>query len=81
MIDPALLGVKDWPDEVSFLPYVGRRYLEGFDGRRVLLLGESHYRKEGSTVDAGITRYTFFHSRDIQRHGDSRAEGRREVLR
>ncbi len=56
MKDPALLGVNDWPDEVSFLPYVGRRYLEGFDGRRVLLLGESHYREQGSTTDAGITR-------------------------
>ncbi|CEE34655.1 hypothetical protein XACJK48_6290021 [Xanthomonas citri pv. citri] len=45
MEDTESLKFEDWPDAVAFVPYVGSRYyLEGFGGRRVLLLGESHYR-------------------------------------
>ena len=47
--DPAALPIEDWPQEVAFVPFVGQRYLEGWNGHRVLLLGESHYRKEGLT--------------------------------
>lgn len=47
--DPAVLAIEDWPQELAFVPYVGQRYLEGWNGHRVLLLGESHYRKEGLT--------------------------------
>lgn len=41
------LDISDWPAEIGFVPFVGPRYEEGIDGSRVLLLGESHYRKEG----------------------------------
>lgn len=47
--DPATLPDEAWPPEVAFLPFVGRRYKDGWNGHRVLLLGESHYRKEGLT--------------------------------
>ncbi|HYQ24392.1 uracil-DNA glycosylase family protein [Stenotrophomonas sp.] len=56
MEDPALLSMDDWPEEIAFVPYVGKRYLGGFEGRRVLLLGESHYRSEGIDNDPLITR-------------------------
>lgn len=45
-----------WPREISFVPYVGRSYEVGLSGRRVLLLGESHYRSEGLDNDAAVTR-------------------------
>jgi len=41
------LDISDWPEEIGFVPFVGPRYEEGIDGTRVLLLGESHYRKKG----------------------------------
>lgn len=47
--DPATLRDDAWPPEVAFLPYVGRRYKDGWNGHRVLLLGESHYRADGMT--------------------------------
>ena len=47
--DPAAISDGEWPAEVAFLPFVGRGYKDGCDGHRVLLLGESHYRKEGMT--------------------------------
>lgn len=56
MEDSASLKFEDWPDAVAFVPYVGSRYLEGFGGRRVLLLGESHYREDGWTSDPALTR-------------------------
>ncbi len=36
-----------WPDAVRFVPYWGDLYGEGIQGKRVLLLGESHYREAG----------------------------------
>ena len=42
MDDPAELNMEAWPAEVVFVPYVGRGYWKGVEGRRVLLLGESH---------------------------------------
>lgn len=56
MEDPGVLKMEDWPDDVAFVPYVGSRYWGGFEGRRVLLLGESHYRSEGDTDEPLITR-------------------------
>lgn len=56
MEDSASLKMENWPDAVAFVPYVGSRYLEGFGGRRVLLLGESHYREDGWTDDPALTR-------------------------
>lgn len=56
MEDSASLKFEDWPNAVAFVPYVGSRYLEGFGGRRVLLLGESHYREDGWTDDPALTR-------------------------
>lgn len=50
------LDVSDWPAEIGFVPFVGPRYEEGIDGARVLLLGESHYRKEGLDNSPEITR-------------------------
>lgn len=35
-----------WPDEVGFIPFVGRNYLVGHRGKRVFLLAESHYVKD-----------------------------------
>lgn len=46
----------EWPGELGFVPFVGRRYEEGVGGVRVLLLGESHYRVEGADNTAEITR-------------------------
>ncbi|WP_049422524.1 hypothetical protein [Stenotrophomonas maltophilia] len=56
MDDPAELNMEAWPTEVAFVPYVGRGYWKGVEGRRVLLLGESHYREAGWTDDPVITR-------------------------
>lgn len=51
-----LMLEKDWPGSVRFAPYVGERFSEGFDGQRVLLLGESHYRTEGVSDAIEVTR-------------------------
>ncbi len=56
MDDPAELNMEAWPAEVAFVPYVGRGYWKGVEGRRVLLLGESHYREAGWTDAPVITR-------------------------
>lgn len=50
------LGEHQWPDTVRFLPYWGDRYWDGMDGQRILLLGESHYRKEGMSDSLDVTR-------------------------
>lgn len=50
------LGDHQWPDTVRFLPYCGDRYWDGMDGQRILLLGESHYRKEGMSDSLEVTR-------------------------
>ena len=42
----ALRESKEWPDEVGFIPFVGRNYQAGIGGKRVFLLGESHYVKD-----------------------------------
>lgn len=45
-----------WPNTVRFIPYWGELYGEGMDGQRVLLLGESHYRREGLSDALDVTR-------------------------
>nr|WP_253190959.1 hypothetical protein [Xanthomonas axonopodis] len=45
-----------WTEAVRFLPYCGELYPEGICGQRVLLLGESHYRKEGISDSLSVTR-------------------------
>ncbi|KAB7632198.1 MULTISPECIES: hypothetical protein [Stenotrophomonas] len=73
MIDPFALQEEAWPESVAFLPYVGKHYMAGPRGHRVLLLGESHYRCEGSTDDPavtrGFTRGTFNDMATCQRKG------------
>lgn len=33
--------------EINFKPWVGKKYLsEGYNGKRILVLGESHYCKD-----------------------------------
>lgn len=55
-----------WPDEVRFIPYWGDLYWGGLDGRRVLLLGESHYRREGASDSLEVTRpFTQDHFREM----------------
>lgn len=55
-----------WPDAVRFIPYWGDLYWEGMDGERVLLLGESHYRKEGLSDSLEVTRpFTQEHFREM----------------
>jgi len=54
--DPAAIPDEEWPAEVAFLPFVGERYKDGWNGHRVLLLGESHYRREGMTDQSEDTR-------------------------
>ncbi|MFH7467764.1 hypothetical protein, partial [Pseudomonas syringae group genomosp. 7] len=56
MDDPAELNMEAWPAEVAFVPYVGRGYRMGVEGRRVLLLGESDDREAGWTDDPVVTR-------------------------
>lgn len=60
--DPSEIDVENWPREVAFVPYVGSLYASGIDGCRVLLLGESPYRKEGMTHAPEVTRS---HTRSI----------------
>lgn len=56
----------EWPDAVRFIPYWGDLYWEGLDGERVLLLGESHYRKEGWSDSLEVTRpFTQDHFREM----------------
>lgn len=50
------LDSHNWPDTVRFIPYWGDRYWEGLEGQRILLLGESHYRKEGMSDSLDVTR-------------------------
>lgn len=48
---------QQWPEDIRFLPFIGRRYEDGFAGDvRVLLLGESHYRADGIDNSPAITR-------------------------
>lgn len=55
-----------WPDEVRFTPYWGDLYWGGTGGRRVLLLGESHYRREGAKDSLEVTRpFTQDHFREM----------------
>ncbi|MBK0024702.1 hypothetical protein IAE57_00860 [Stenotrophomonas sp. S48] len=55
-----------WPEAVRFIPYMGDHYWEGIDGQRVLLLGESHYRREGVSDALGVTRpFTQDHFREM----------------
>lgn len=50
------LDEHQWPETVCFLPYLGDFYWDGMDGHRILLLGESHYRKEGMSDSLDVTR-------------------------
>lgn len=55
-----------WPEAVRFIPYMGDHYWEGIGGQRVLLLGESHYRREGVSDALGMTRpFTQEHFREM----------------
>lgn len=58
MIDRlSALPDERWPAELGFIPFVGRKYEDGFvDGARVLLLGESHYREDGVDNSPQVTR-------------------------
>src|SRR4051794_2672696 len=40
---------------VHFLPWIGSRYRLGFKGKRLLILGESHYPWADPEVDRGPT--------------------------
>ncbi len=51
-----MLEEQERSEDVRFLPYIGERYEQGITGQRILLLGESHYRKEGLSDDLAITR-------------------------
>lgn len=62
---PALDGYQ-WPEAVRFIPYWGDLYWEGVNGQRVLLLGESHYRREGLSDSLEVTRpFTQDHFREM----------------
>lgn len=37
--------MKFLPKKINFLPWVGNVYMQGVNGQRVLLLGESHYQE------------------------------------
>ncbi|HHA2766206.1 TPA: hypothetical protein ACOECM_000126 [Stenotrophomonas maltophilia] len=50
------LNKHEWTDEVRFLPYCGDLYWDSMNGQRILLLGESHYRKEGVADSLDVTR-------------------------
>ncbi|MBB3842763.1 uracil-DNA glycosylase [Xanthomonas arboricola] len=55
-----------WPVAVRFTPYWGDLYWEGIQGKRVLLLGESHYRREGLSDSLEVTRpFTQHHFREM----------------
>lgn len=54
--DAQSLAGYQWLDAVRFIPYWGDLYWEGMDGVRVLLLGESQYRKEGLIDALEVTR-------------------------
>ncbi len=55
-----------WPDAVRFVPYWGDLYGEGIQGKRVLLLGESHYREAGISDSLEVTRpFTQDHFREM----------------
>jgi hypothetical protein len=53
-LDPA--DADAWPAEVAFIPFVGPLYQAGIDGVRTLLLGESHYRRDGVDCSPDVTR-------------------------
>lgn len=58
-------SIEIWPSEIGFVPFIGSNYEQGFDGVRVLLLGESHYWKDSdgpqptSGALRGLTREVF----------------------
>lgn len=54
--DVQSLAGHQWPETVRFMPYWGDLYWEGVNGKRVLLLGESHYRTEGLSESLDVTR-------------------------
>jgi uracil-DNA glycosylase len=46
--------IEDWSSAVYFIPSVGPRYESGLvDGKRVLLLGESHYASDADAIASG----------------------------
>ena len=62
----AELDGHQWPASVRFIPYWGDHYWDGMDGRSVLLLGESHYRREGLSEALEVTRpFTQSHFREM----------------
>jgi hypothetical protein len=46
------------PPEIKFLPWVGSEYTKGFNGRKTLILGESHYYWDESNPIAKQRRIT-----------------------
>lgn len=60
------LDGHQWPNEVRFIPYWRDLYWGGTEGRRVLLLGESHYRTVGASDSLELTRpFTQDHFREM----------------
>lgn len=49
--DPVTASIHEWPNEINFIPWVGRSYHQGIDGIKVLILGESHYDKESTFIN------------------------------
>ena len=41
------MSTVQFSDRVRFLPWVGSHYNAGLRGAKTLILGESHYRKDG----------------------------------
>lgn len=72
-----LRGEAIYPPKIRFLPYVGKRYENGIDGQRVLLLGESHYIRDKKEISkaGGLRRYTRYIFEDCERESLNRAWG------
>lgn len=43
-----------FPSSVRFVPWVGSNYNKGLHGAKILILGESHYRKDGKDYSRGL---------------------------
>ena len=55
--------------EVTFLPWIGKRYgRSSCFGFRLLVLGDSHYVEEGEQADSDFTRYVVRRWGQTERH-------------
>lgn len=43
-------------EKINYKPWVGKNYSTGFKGKKILVLGESHYDDSG-TIDADLTQW------------------------